>query len=193
MRRPVYLVIALVAMWLIGMNAAAEGYVAVRAVHNPLSTATSVLGGDRSEVVVSAFIEAISKHPHVNLPLGIAQILLGGLMVLVSIKALVGRHASTSFALQVVAANALLMIVGYALQLPVRGGIVNAVVASGIAKPPDGMTLAHFQRIERIQLWWSFRLGLAMKVGALALCAFALTRRSARRVLAPVEPHPEER
>ena len=193
MRRPVYLIIALMAMWLVGMNAAAEGYVTVKAVHNPLATASSVLGGDRSEVVVSAFIKAISAHPHTNLPIGIAQILLGGAMVLVSIKALVGRRASTSFALQVVAANVLLMIVGYALQLPVRGSIVNAVVASGIAKPPSGMTLEHFQRIERIQLWWSFRLGLALKVGALALCAFALTRRSARRVLAPAEPHPEER
>ncbi len=192
MRRPVYLLIALIGMWMIGLNAAAEGYVTVKAVHNPLSTATSVLGGDKSEVVVSAFIQAISKHPHTNLPIGIAQILLGGVMVLVAIKALVGRRASTSFALQVVAANALLMIVGYALQLPVRSGIVNAVVASGIAKPPGGMTLAHFQRIERIQLWWSFRLGLAMKLGALALCAFALTRRSARRVLAAAEPHPEE-
>lgn len=193
MRRPVFLIIALIAMWLIGMNAAAEGYITVKAVHNPLSAVSSLLGGDKSAVVLSAFIKAVSKHPHANLPIGIAQMLLGGAIVLVSINALVGRRASTSFALQVVAANALLMIVTYALRMPVRGSIVDAFIASGIAKPTNGMTVAHFQRWERIQLWWSFRLVLAMKVGALALCAFALTRRSARRVLAPAGPHPEER
>ncbi len=193
MRRPVYLVIALVAMWLVGISTMFDGYVAIRAVRDPLSAATWAVGSDSRAVVVKALVEGTSQHPHTSLPIGIAQILLGGLMVLVSIKALVGRRASTSFALQVLAANAVLMIVAYALQLPVRGGIVDAVVASGLGKPPSGMTLAHFRRLQRIEAWWSFRLGLAMKVGVLALCAFALTRRSARRVLAPAEPHPEER
>lgn len=186
-RRPIYLVIALIAMWVMGMNAAADGYVVVKVIHNPLSLSTAGAG---KEALATAFVRAVSQHPRVNLPLGIAQILLGGLLVLISIKALVARHASTSFALQVLAANALLVIVSYALRQPVRGAVVDAIVGSGLVHRPSGISTAAFQRLERLQAWWAFRILLGLQLAALGLCAFALTRKTAREVLAPA-PRPE--
>lgn len=177
MRRPIYLLIALIAMWVIGMNAAANGYVVVKVIHNPLSLSTA--GGDKV-ATARAFVQAVSQHPRVNLPIGIAQILLGGLLVLVSIKALVSRHASTSFALQVLGANAMLVVVSYALRQPLRSAMIGAALSSGLVHRPKGVSPAQFQQLE----WWAFRFFLGLQLTALALCAFALTRKSARAVLA---------
>ncbi len=176
-------------MWLVGMNEAAEGYVAIRAIHDPLSVAPSAIG---TEIAVKAFIESVSQHARVNLPLGIAQMLLGSALVLVAIKALVARRASASFALQMLLANAALLVTGYALREPVRGAIVDQWIAGGLGHPPKGMSVTQFAVLARTQLWWSFRIALGLQLGTLALCAFAITRKTARQLLAPASPHPEE-
>lgn len=188
-RRPIYLVIALIAMWLVGMNTAAEGLVAIQIVRDPFSSASPALGAaDPDAILRAAWMEAIAVNARVTLPLGVAQLILGALLVLISARALFGRRASTSFALQVLLANAALLLVGYALREPVRGSVVNAVVASGIEQRPAGISPKDFEGVVRSKLWWTFRVMLGLQLGTLALAVVALTRRSAREVLAPVEP-----
>ncbi len=186
-RRPIYLVIALIAMWLIGMNTAAEGFVAIQIVHDPFSGSPPPLGADSEAVLRVAWMEAIAANARVTLPLGIAQLILGALLVLISARALFGRRASTSFALQVLFANAALLVVGYVLRQPVRGHVVDAMVASGIDARPSGISARDFNQLVRSKLWWTFRVLLGLQLGTLALAAVALTRRLARELLTPAE------
>ncbi len=192
-RRPIYLVIALVAMWLVGMNAAAEGWVALEVIRNPLTIAPSAVGTpDVESVVRAAFVRGLAEGARVNVPLGIAELLLGALLVGVAAKALFGRRASPSFALQVLVANAAVLMLGYALRQPIREGVVEAVVQSGAEERPAGVTQKDFAAIIRTKWWWSFRIGLGLQLVVLGLSAFAVTRRSARELLAPEQSPGEE-
>ncbi len=194
-RRPVYLVIALLAMWLTGMNAAAEGWLAIEVLRNPLVAAPSSVGApDIDSVVRAAFVAALADNARHSLPLGIADLILGTTLVIVAAKALFGRRASPSFALQVIGANLVVLIVGYALRQPVRERVVESVVQSGLEERPAKVEAAEFQSLVRTKWWWSFRVHLGLQFAALSLSAFALTRRSARELLAPEssDPAPEE-
>ncbi|HEY6556672.1 MAG TPA: hypothetical protein VI072_05340 [Polyangiaceae bacterium] len=187
-RRPVYLVAALITLWLIGMNTLAEGYLTVDVVRDPFASVVSPLSGRGMEdVVKAAFFEALAKHARTSLPLGVAQILLGGLLVFVAVRALFGRRA-TGFTLQLVLANAALLVAVYALREPVRGAIVDAVVRSGLEQHPSGMSAREFDHMVRLQWWWRLRVGFGVQLTALLLSAFALTRKSARELLTGVEP-----
>ena len=194
-RRPVYLVIALLAMWLTGMNVAAEGWLAIEVISNPLVAAPSSVGApDLESVVRAAFIGALAENARFSLPLGIAELLLGSVLVFVAAKALFGRRASPSFALQVIFANAVVIIVGYALRQPVRERVVQAVVQSGLEERPAGLAQSEFHTLLHTKWWWSFRVHLGLQLAALSFSALALSRRSARELLQPDgnEPSPEE-
>jgi hypothetical protein len=188
-RRPVYLVIALITLWLTGMNTLGEGYLAVEVIRDPLTNVVSSLAGQGiEEVVKTAFLTALAKQARTALPIGVAQMLLGGCLVFVSVRALFGRRASTSFALQLVVANAVLLIAAYALREPVRSAIVNAVAASGLEKQPSGISAAEFDRLLRLHWWWRLRVSFGIQLLALLLSGFALTRKTARALLTPIEP-----
>ncbi len=194
-KRPVYLVIALIAMWLTGMNAAAEGWFAIEVIQNPLVSApSSVAAADLDSVVQFALIAAIADNARYALPLGIAELILGSMLVLIAAKALFGRRASPSFALQVIFANLIVIIVGYALRQPVRERVVQEVMQSGLEERPAQIAPADFQALIHTKWWWTFRVHLGLRLAALSLAALALSRRSARELLEPDgnEPSTEE-
>jgi hypothetical protein len=192
-RRPFYLVIALVTLWLVGMNAATDGFTVIEAVKNPFSTLFTIFGSQALEGVLrQATADAIAHTSRVALPLGIAQMMLGILLVAVSFKALFGRRASPSFAVQVIVANAAIAVVGYALRQPVRGRVVDAIMASGVEQRPQSITPVDFDRMMRTKWWWTYRLRLGLELAALGFGAIAVTRRSARAVLARAEPSASE-
>ncbi len=192
-RRPIFLVIALLALWLVGMNTFAEGWVIVSVVRDPLLAATgAIAASDLESVIRAALVAGIHEHPSRLLPLGVAEILLGGLLVGVAAKALFGRRASPSFALQVIAANAAIVVMSYALRQPVRERIVEAVARSGVEERPPGLSGGDFATAVRAKWWWSFRVGFSLQLMALGLSALAITRPSARELLAPDQDHAEE-
>ena len=188
-RRPIYLVIALVALGMVGLKSAAEGFAYVAIVRNPFSPALSTMSGDAvQDLVRRAFIDGILSIPRVALPLGVAELLLGAVLVFVSTKALFARRASPWFAFQTILANAAVLVVGYALWQPVRGRVVDAVVASGVEQRPAAISPVEFDKLIRIKAWWTFRLQLGLELAVLGLGAFAVTRRAARQVLTRQEP-----
>jgi len=192
-RRPIYLVVALVALWLVGMNSAAEGFAVIEIVKNPFSGAFGTLAGQAVEGVLKrAFVDGITSMSRVALPLGIGQLILGAALVGVCAKALFGRRASPGFALQVILANAAILVVSYSLRQPVRERIVNSVVASGVEERPSNVSPTEFDRLVSAKWWWSFRVGLGLQLVALGFGAIAITRRSARAVLARAEPSTSE-
>lgn len=192
-KRPIYLVIALVTLWLSGMTAAAEGFVAIEIVRNPFSSAFSSLRGDPvSNVLSRAFVEGVITVSKKALPVGIAQVILGALLVAISSKALFARRASPWFALQVIAANVAVLIVGYALYQPVRGRVIDAIAESGLEQRPEAISAADFDKLVRLKHWWTFRFRLGLQLAVLGMGALAVTRRSARQVLTHAEPSPSQ-
>jgi len=192
-KRPIYLVIALVTLWLSGMTAAAEGFAAIEIVRNPFSSAFSSLRGDPvSNVLSRAFVEGVITVSKKALPVGIAQVILGALLVAISSKALFARRASPWFALQVIAANVAVLIVGYALYQPVRGRVIDAIAESGLEQRPEAISAADFDKLVRLKHWWTFRFRLGLQLAVLGMGALAVTRRSARQVLTHAEPSPSQ-
>ncbi|MFO0568858.1 MAG: hypothetical protein U0263_24560 [Polyangiaceae bacterium] len=192
-KRPIYLVIALVALWLMGMTAAAEGFAAIEIVRNPFSSAFGTLRGDAAQdLLTRAFVDGVLSVSRVALPVGVAHLLLGAILVAVSSKALFARRASPGFALQVILTNMAVLIVGYALYQPVRGRVVDAIVQSGIEQRPPQIAPADFDKLVRIKSWWTFRFRLGIQLAVLGLGAFAVTRRSARELLTRPEPSTSE-
>jgi len=193
-RRPAYLAIALVALWLVGMTTAAEGFAAMEIVRNPFSSAFGTLSGEvAQDLVKRAFVDGIISISKVALPVGLAQLVLGALLVGVSTKALFARRASPSFALQTIVANAAVLIVGYALWQPVRAQVAEAVVTSGVEQRPSNVSQKDFDRLVRLKTWWTFRFRLGLQLAVLGLGALAVSRRAAREVLSgPEEPNASE-
>jgi hypothetical protein len=171
------------------MNTLAEGYLTIEVARDPFASVVSTLSGQGLEdVVKGAFFDALAKHSRTSFPIGVAQVLLGGLLVFVSVRALFGRRASTSFALQLVLANAALLITAYVLREPIRGAIVDAVAASGLERRPSGVSAKEFDELLRLHWWWRLRIGFGIQLTALLLSGFALTRRTARELLTRPQP-----
>jgi hypothetical protein len=184
-RVPTLFVIAMIMMWLLGMHAITEGVRAIDIVRSPLSESLAPLDGDSiSDAAQRAFVEGVVQHANVTLPLGIAQLLLGALLAVVSVRALFGRRGSLSFALQVVAANAVLAVVGHVLHNPVRGSVIEAIVASGIAEPSAQLERAEFDALLRTNLQWGFRFWLTAQLVGFGFVAFAVTRKSVKQLFA---------
>jgi hypothetical protein len=184
-RRPVSVVIALIALWFIGMNSASEGFATIELVRNPLWSAPSAIRDIGLEAVRwRAYMQATREHGSLLLPIGLAQLMLGAMLVFISIRALIARRASLSFMLQIVVANAAVAVIGYALRQPIRGAIVEAIVASGAEQRPAGSDATAFADVLRSKWWWSFRIALGLQLAALTASGYALARRQSRQLFA---------
>ena len=166
-RRPAYWLATLIAMWLVGVNAAQEGYGAIDLLRDPL---TGNFGG--SEDARNALVNALGEHSRVELPLAIAQLLLGGLLVFTATHLFLGGKPSLGFALQVLGANAALLIASYVLRESTRAAYISSLIEG--SKERD---------LLYNQFWWRSRFVFAFDLTALALSVFALTRPAARRFL----------
>ena len=182
-RVPTLFVVALITMWLLGMHAVIEGVRAIDIIRSPLSESLSSFDSNNvADAAQRAFVEGVSKHSGVTLPLGIAQLLLGALLAIVSIRALFGRRGSRSFALQVLAANALLAVVGYLLHDPVRAAVVESIVVGVLDQRPPELGRAEFEAAARTNLMWGFRFWLTAQLVGFGFAAFVMTRRRMRHL-----------
>lgn len=176
-RRPVSVAIALIALWFIGMNVAGEGFATMELVRDPFWS-VSLMDSSMGAVRWRAYMEATRAHANVLLPIGVAELLLGGLLVFLSVRALISRRLTPSLFLQIVAANAALAVLAYVLREPVRGAIIDALVRSGLEERPSGISPAQFSDLLRTKLWWSLRAALGLQLVTLTVSAWAVVRRS---------------
>jgi hypothetical protein len=166
-RRPAYWLATLLAMWLVGVNAAQEGYGAIELLRDPL---TGNFSG--TEAARSALVNALGQHSRVELPLAVAQLLLGGLLVFIATHLFFGGRPSRAFALQVLAANLLFLVLGYFLREATRVSYIAALLES--SEDPSALSK---------EFWWRSRFVLGFDLVALTLSFFALTRSSSRQFL----------
>lgn len=164
----------LFAMWLVGMNAAQDGYGAIDLLRDPLSGNFAGSEQDRS-----ALVSALGENRALELPLAIAQLLLGGLLVFISTHLFFGGRPSRAFTLQVLVANVAFLILGYALRAETRDTYLTTLLED-----------SQDRKVRSAELRLRSRFLLGFDLTALGLSIFALTRPSARRFL-ELRPQPE--
>lgn len=175
--RPVYLIIALVVAWFLGLGTLQEGYVLASVAHDPLQADS--LGTDPG--IREAIATSISQASHVALPIGVAQVILGGLLVVTTAALLFGGRVPVAFALQVITANGVLALVSYFAAAPIREAMIQAALEAPEFKE---QALELGQRNAETMYAWFKRVNLMLHIGALGLAALALTRPAVRRFLA---------
>lgn len=182
--RPASVGLALIVATLVGLHTAHEGYTVLELLRDPLRA--DALG--LPEEVRAALVESVMVHGNVTLPIGLAQLLLGGLLFVSALIAWLGSRGAVSLVLQALFANALLLGVAYFLREPIRAALVEALVAS------PGFEQEFAARVDEsaraLSYSWGLRLGSILQFAALATCGWLLLRPAARlhRVASVSEP-----
>jgi hypothetical protein len=179
-------VVALLVAWFVGLRTAHEGYVVMSIASDPLVGDSLALAPNLRDAMVQGIVDTAG----VAVPIGLAQLMLGGLLMVLAAIALFRGRVSMTFALQILVANALLAVLGHVLGQPVREAMVLT-----LAESPEllGVDAAGVSQQELVQVYrLAFHLGLAIQVGVLGLLALAFTRPTARAFLrAAPRPHEE--
>ena len=176
--RPVYLVIALLLVWMVGLFGATEGCQTIDVLHHPESVRIAL---DRmSDLETSkrqeALIDTVLKFRQTVTPLAVGQLLLGSLLTFTAGLTLLGRGQARRIALQAIIVYALFLPLDYIMRQPMRAVAIDAI-AEGIpfppleagGPPPEASDL-------RVVYWWAYRGALAAQLTVLALGLFAMTR-----------------
>lgn len=184
--RPLYLVVTMILTWFIGIQGMTSGLSTIAFLREGTLTDFSGIMPDGSAEPMQYLVTiyqaaqqvAVAEARHIMFPLGAAQLLLSGLLVIASGLAMAGRPGARSVTLQAIAANTLLVIAAYALTTGVRGASIDAVVqAAGSLQL--GESEAPFRTP---QFWWWVERTrfVILQIGTLALAAFAMTRPRAK-------------
>lgn len=175
-RRPVYLVIALLLVWIVGLFGAAEGCQTVDILHRPEAVRMESNHINDVEIAkrVESHIDTILALRRMVTPLAIAQLLLGSVLTLSAGLTLLGRAQLRSLAIQAMLAYSLFLPIDYLIRRPMRAFEINSI-AEGLAYAPGGgPTLDAID--QRAIFWWAYRGALALKLIILSCGILALTR-----------------
>lgn len=170
----------LLVAWFIGLRSLQEGWTSVQLVKDPLTIDALAW----PEQVRDALLASMQANASVVVPLGVAQVVLGIVVVVVAGAALFGGRLPLKFFVQVLGVSGAITCLGYWLGEPVRRDLVEALVTTpGIAEAAelDEQTRAELFR-------WGFRFSLVLHLVTLAFAIVAVTRRAAREFLASVPP-----
>jgi hypothetical protein len=162
--------------WFVGFRGLQEGWTSVQLIKEPLSVDSLAW----PEAVKSAFQDGMQAHAQVALPLGVAQALLGLVLVIVAGGSLLSGRLPLRFFLQLVAASGVLAVLSYWLEAPIRLKVIDALLQTpGIV---DAGELDEAMRDSVVR--WGFHMGLVMNLATLAFATLAVTRPAAREFLA---------
>ncbi len=177
--RPAYLMVALVIAWMLGVGGVMGGCQTLQfyrqTTHPSLDLDNHISQDLRAHVEAqhTARIEALNANQNRMIPLGAANVLLSGLLIVACARALSGRPAAHHLALQAIGANIAYAIVDFVVSAPVR----YAVIQAGAQHPPATVPPIPGAQIAALYAWF-FRLLLLAQLLLLSLAAFALTRPS---------------
>jgi len=161
-KRPWYLVAALVAGWIYGAQALSEGYEAIAFyrgeqvdVHTIADQIPDTKLRDVAVVAGERWLAMKQASQSREMPVGVAMLLLGAAMVLLSARSMTGREGARSALVQVVLVHAGLVVAGYLLTTPVARADVEfrTRMAAGLTQ---GMSDPAVQaRAEQVTAWIS--------------------------------------
>ena len=124
--------------------------------------------------VLQAQFESIGELHRVMTPMGIALVLLGGVLSVVAMRGIFGR-ASAGTIVQLALGTGVALSVNFVLAAPVRSAAITAV---GSIANPEAREIARF-------LPAIFAMRFALPLLTLLLAVFGVTRRAAREALRP--------
>lgn len=193
--RPWYLLVMMIVTWFLGINGLTSGCATVEYLRQ--GTVADVAEVKRRaadepdalqrimQVQAAARLHAMSTARDRTFPLGVAQMILAGLLLVASGMAMRGKKGSRSLALQAIAANVALGFFDYELTRPMRGEWIGMVVQ---AKDIMADQLPeHAMLMSPSWLWWSERARFVLvNVGIFGAAALALSTKRARTYFAAV-------
>lgn len=185
--RPLSAIFALISMWILGITITDQGLFTIGVIRNPFADVgyATLQQLTLSEVQQAALVRATMDNAAVALPIAAAQLVLGGLLLFASLRALLSRQGVGTFGMQVVVANLALSVVEFFATAPIRAGVIEAVTTS---KLPD------LANLDLAQNGWILNVGFLIRPAALLFCVLALGRwRKLEQALsaAASEPKPD--
>jgi hypothetical protein len=178
LKRPVYLVVALLLVWVVGLFGATEGCQTIDVLHRPdaVRSENSRMGDGEMAKRREALIETVLAFRKSVTPLAVGQLLLGSILTLSAGLTLLGRGHARSVALQAIVVYALFLPIDYLVRRPMRAVAIDAI-ADGSTFPPVSTGGPSPEILDqRVFFWWVYRGALGLQLAILALGLVAITR-----------------
>jgi hypothetical protein len=195
-RRPIYFVVALLFVWMVGLVGATDGWETESILRQPDAArhAAHRIQDVQSERREEARLDAILAARRTLAPLAAGRMVLGSLLALTAGLTLLGRRRARPLALQAMVAYAVFLPIDYVVRRPMRASSIDAVVEALAIAPPSGSTLPEPAEL-RLLYFWVYRGALGAELFVLALGFFAMTRPRVRalfRTSAAERAHQQE-
>src|SRR6185295_263369 len=168
LKRPAYLVVALLLVWIVGLVGATQGCQTVEILHRPEVARSENNRGTDAEITRrgGALIDVVLAFRSTVTPLAVGQLLLASVLTLSAGLTLLGRGHARQLAIQAMIVYALFLPVDYLVRRPMRAVTIDAF-AEGTTFPP-GVASPELAD-QRVLLWWIFRVGLGLQLVILTL------------------------
>lgn len=184
-RRPLYLSISLLLVWLMGLMGATDGLGSIdilREPHAALSLVERTLD-PKARQLREAMIQAVIDARHLAAPLAAAGLVLGSLLAIAAGRAMFGRGRGHKLLVQAVVAYAVYLPVAYFIGQPIRQGMLANLEAARAGEIMiEGLSAAELALGADFLAWW-WRIVLSGQLAALGIVLFVLTRPPARALL----------
>ncbi len=183
-KRPWYLIIALIGAWVFGASGMTDGCSTVafyRGERVDAATVVSSISDDQNraaaEQITEGYFQAVDAAKARVFPLGIAALLLGGVMWGLAAGAMAGRPGARKALLQILCVQTALVVVGYFLTADVRTAALFAEAKLHALETPtrDSLGVARALALLRTVLR-SPAVILSIRIASNGLILLALTR-----------------
>ena len=177
-KRPLYLVIALLLVWMVGLAGSTQGCQTVYVLHHPdsaradMDRITDVQIAKRQE----ALIDTVLAYRDMVTPFAVGQLLLGTLLTLTAGLTLMGRGQARKLAMQAIVAYSLFLPIDYVIRRPMRASAIDSVASDLVFPPLEGTTTTPEVADLRVVLWWASRGILGTQLLILGGGLFVMTR-----------------
>jgi hypothetical protein len=177
-KRPGYLVVALVLIWLVGLTGWMGGCHDIDTIRHPEAArlATERIADTEMARTQLAFVDALLAHRKTVTPLAVGEFLLGSLLAFAAASALWGRSHGRWLLLQAILAYAAFLGVDYVLSAPIRARQIDAMISDPSLPSLTGHTASELAGV--FQAWF------VLRIAVLGAALFAVTRSRARAVFA---------
>ena len=181
-KRPVYLVVALLMVWVVGLFGATEGCQTIDVLHRPdgVRMENSRIASRTGDAEIArrreALIGTVLEFRKTVTPLAIGQLLLGTMLTLTAGLTLLGRGQARKYMLQAMVVYALFLPVDYLMRRPMRAVAIDAFAEGTTFPPPPSGPAPPEVLDQRVFFWWAYRGALGLQLMILTAGVFAMTR-----------------
>jgi hypothetical protein len=178
LKRPFYLVVALLFVWVVGLLGATDGCQTIDVLHRPEAVRSENQKSSDPELAKrrEALIDTVLAFRKTVTPLAVGHLLLGSVLTLSAGLTLLGRGQARRLALQAIVAYALFLPIDYFLRRPMRAIAIDAIADGGMFPPANATAPPPEVLDQRVLFWWVYRGALGLQLLVLAAGLFAMTR-----------------